>query len=290
MILVTGATGRIGRELTHQLAKEDVPLRAFIHNPDKAGAIADDGVELFYGDMRSRESCNAAVTGIEKVFLLSREEPQQTFLQANIIEAAAKARVQHIVKVSSIGANLESSMPMARWHAETEHLLTRSGIAYTILRPNYFMQNLYVYLGFLSKGALPVPMGNAKLSILDLRDIAAVAKTVLLSPERHHNVLYDLTGPESVSFSEIAGYLSAAAHKQIDYVDTTPEQGAQQLSDLGLPPERVSTIAATYKELSKGIGSAISNTVSEITHQPSRTIAWFADEIAALVNNAGRSS
>ena len=177
MILVIGATGNVGSKLVEQLATMGHQVRALVRSPAKATRIQELGVEIVPGDLECPDMLDAALKGVEKVFLLSSDDPRQGELQGNLIEAAQRGAVRQVVKLSAFTAAPDSPVSFARWHWQTEQQLLASGLASTILRPTLYMQNLVTFFAqsIAAQGLFVLPMKEGKVSQVDARDIAAVA-------------------------------------------------------------------------------------------------------------------
>ena len=219
MILVTGAGGTVGSEVVRQLKAAGAPFRAAYHDQKKAEAARAEGIDATVIDYTRPETLQQAFEGVEKVFLLSGGAPDQTQREINAVEAAKAAGVRHIVKLSVIGAETES-YSFAKVHRPVEQAIEASGVAWTHLRPNGFMQNLQNYMigTIQSQGAFYSSIGDTRIAHVDVRDIAAVAVKVLTEPG-HEGRAYTLTGPAGLTYSEMAAQLSSATGRQINYVD-----------------------------------------------------------------------
>src|SRR5438270_3356900 len=177
MILVTGGTGTSGREIIGELQRIGATgVRALVRDTSKASFIRDAGFELVEGDFERPETLDAALEGVERALLLTPPSPQTFEQQRAFIESAKRAGVRHVVKFSAIGADSAGPEGFGKWHGQAEDFLKSSGLAWTILQPNFFMQNL---LGearrIAAEGRIYQPVGDAKASFIDVRDIAAVA-------------------------------------------------------------------------------------------------------------------
>jgi uncharacterized protein YbjT (DUF2867 family) len=211
MILVTGVSGNVGTELARILMARRVSFRAMVRPPEavqKAGALA--GVEIVAGDFNDAGSMAGALAGIDRAFLLTPSSERAEAQQAAFVEVARRASVRHIVKLSQWAATADSPVRFLRYHAAVEQLMRASGLAYTFLRPNLFMQGL---LGFRAsiraQGNFFAAAGDAKISAIDVRDIAAVAATAL-TERGHEGRTYNLTGSEALTHAEMAKHLSDA--------------------------------------------------------------------------------
>ena len=213
--LVTGATGNVGSAVVGELAARGVPVRAFVRDPARAAAALGPDLELAVGDFADPASIRAALEGIDVVFLACGNLPPQVEYETNVIEAAARAGVRRLVKLSALGAEPGSRVAFWDWHARIERHLEASGIPSVILRPRYYMTNL---LGFVetirAAGAVFAPAEGVKVPMIDPRDVAATAAAVA-SEDGHEGRTYELTGPEPVTFSDVAAQLSEVAGRPV---------------------------------------------------------------------------
>ena len=277
MILVTGATGHIGSELVRLLAEQGTPARALIHTPDKAAPIQRLGLETAVGDFEQPDTLDAAMAGCDHLFLLSPPSPRQAEQEQHVIDAAKRAGVAHVVKQSVPWADdPDTKLVFSRWHGQIEQHLAQSGLAYTLLRPNNFMQNFLMSAQLVAdKGVLYGMTGEGRVGFIDTRDIAAVAATLLTNP-RHQGASYTRTGPEALSAAEVAERLSAAIGRQVRYVDVGPDAFRQGLRDAGLPGWLVDGVVEGNTLLAAGHGAAVTDEVARLTGRPPRTFAQFA--------------
>lgn len=280
MIIVTGATGTIGRDLVKLLSSQGVKARAVVRDPAKAAELKLPNIELVQGDLTQPATLDAAFKGGTKLFLLSAAAPNQVEMQHNAIEAAKKAGIKHVVKLSALGADLKSPISLARWHAQTEEELKKSGLAYTILQPHFFMQNLLMNAQTIKgQGAFYGAMKDGKASMIDARDISAAAAKVLTG-SGHEGKTYILTGPEALSLSDAAAKLSSALGKPVKYVDVPPEGFKKSLLDAQMPDWFASDLTGMYAFFSTGAAAAVSPALREVTGSPGRNFDTFAKELA----------
>ena len=215
MILIIGATGTNGSELIRQLTAAGVKVRAMTRNPDKAADLGRLGVEVVAGDLDRPPTLAAAMAGCEKAFVVSSVDERFPARLANAWAAARQAGVKHVVKLSALGAADDSPAVILRMHAETDAALRVSGLAWTILCPNSFHQNLLLSAPTIrEQGAFYMPLGDAKQSLIDVRDIGEVAAKALTT-DGHAGQAYDLPGPESLTYSDVAPAWTADAVAEI---------------------------------------------------------------------------
>jgi len=281
-ITVFGATGRIGSELLRLLSAEKMPVIAVTRNKNNAASLPF--VTWVEADMNNRESLQATMTDSKSVFLVSGANESLVTGQCNVIDAAAAQNVQHLVKLSSMTADPDSRLFIARAHGHIEEHLKGSGIAATILRPTGFMQN---WLGGLlhtvkTQRKIFEATGAGKRAYIDLLDIAEVAFNVLLHPDKHTAHTYTLTGEEGVNYTQVAALLTTATGEQVAYIPITPEVAEQQMKDKGLPEWAIETFLAYAAEQRNGMAGIISSDVRDILKKPARTVAAFIEEYAPL--------
>ena len=253
MILVTGATGLNGKELLRVLSAGGVAVRALVRNPAKAEAIAAlPNVEIVQGDMAHPETLAAGLRGVDRAMLISSSDPMMLDVQTNFIDAARKADVKHIVKLSGIMPELDSAFRFARMHGEIEKRLEASGMAFTHLRAGEFMPAYFRQVpNITAKGAMFLPMEDARIASIDVGDIAEIAARVLTS-SGHEGKTYPLTGPEALTMTEVAAKLSAATGKTIRYVNVPPDGARQAQLAAGMPPYLADALFELFAERRNG--------------------------------------
>jgi uncharacterized protein YbjT (DUF2867 family) len=253
MILVTGATGVNGTALLRRLSAHGVAVRALVRNPAKAEAIAAlPHVEIAQGDMALPETLAAALRDIDRAMLISSSDPMMLDVQTNFIDAAAKAGVRHVVKLSGIMPELDSAFRFARMHGEIEKRLEASGLAFTHLRAGEFMTAYFRQVPMIAaKGAIFLPMADARIASIDVDDIAEIAAKVLTG-SGHEGKTYPLTGPQALTMTEVAEKLSAATGKTIRYVNVPPEDARQAQLANGMPPYLADALFELFAERRNG--------------------------------------
>jgi len=280
MILMTGATGTVGSELVKQLQASGAKARALVRNRAKAASLEGAGFEVVEGDLTKPETLDVALQGVERVFLLSSPGPQMVAAEGNFVEAAKRAGVKHVVKLSAIGADADSKLIFGWWHGQIEKQLEESGMTYTHLRPNSFMQN---FLGFAptikAHDAFYAPMKDGLSSVVDARDIAAVAKAAL-TEVGHENQTYVITGPEALSYTEMAEKLSGMLGRKISYVDVPPEAAKRGMMDAGMPEWFAEALNELYAAWTEGHGAIVTGVVRDVTKKEPLTFDEFARDYA----------
>lgn len=277
-ILVTGATGTVGREIIKQLALQDVHVRAGVHSIITGENLKRlPGVDIVEVNFEEPGSLHAAFTHVDRLMLITPLSEDQLEMTKNLVDEAKKQGVKHIVKLSALGAGAEHGIQLGRWHREMEQYIEASGIPYTFLRPASFMQNLVNFSAESIKreGKFYLPAGDGKVSCIDTRDIAAVAVEVLTS-EGHAGKIYELTGPEALSHQEMAAILSEETGKMISYVDVPEEAAREAMLAQHIPAQLVSAMMELYDVLKTGQAAGITDTVQELTGRAPHTFRQFA--------------
>ena len=281
MILVIGGTGTVGRLVLEGIAAADFETRALVRNLDKARALKLATVQFVQGDLADPASLAPALEGIEKVVLISSFTPDMVRLQTNLVEAAARAPSRpRIVKLSGLGTGPEAPTTMGRWHGAVESAIQASGLPWTFVRPAYFMQNLLTMAGGIRKtGTIALPAADAAVAQIDARDIAAVIVRVLVEAG-HEGKGYDLTGPDAITWVEVAEILSAVADRPIRYDPIAPEEFKRRLEGAGMPAWLADALNELFAQFRAGASMGTTDHVRRITNQPPRSFSVFARDHA----------
>jgi uncharacterized protein YbjT (DUF2867 family) len=244
----------------------------------KNDALAN--AELVAGDFNDDASIARALTGIERAFLLTPSSEQAEAQQTRFVDVARRAGVRHVVKLSQLAAEPGSPVRFLRYHAAVEQATQASGLAYTFLRPNLFMQGL---LGFrpsiVAEGRFYAAAGDAKISAVDVRDIAAVAAAAL-TESGHEGRTYDITGPEALTHGEMAEYFSQALERRVEFVDIPPDVMRQALIGFGFPTWQADGLIEDYAHYRRGEASAVASGVQDATGHAPRSFVQFAHDYA----------
>jgi uncharacterized protein YbjT (DUF2867 family) len=285
MILVTGATGKTGGEVARQLAAAGVPFRALIRNPDKAEELSALGAELVVGNIADQAFLARALSGIDKAFLVMPNNEEQLILEKQFTDAAAAAGVQHLVYLSSLESVPESKNPITQNHVAAENHIRESGMNWTIMRPTFFMQNFETYAPRIREARqIVMPVGNGTVSATDLRDVGEVIRDVLTRPG-HENKSYDLTGPELLSFAEIAERFSKVLRAPVEFIDQPMGEFAELLQTLGLSEWRVDAVCKELEAIGAGVVDHTTDTVEEILGRPPISLEQYIIDHLSLFEN-----
>jgi uncharacterized protein YbjT (DUF2867 family) len=283
-ILLTGATGTVGQAVAQALAGRGVPFRALVRQPDAPAAqqlAALPGAELVLGDFNNPASLQQALAGIERAFLLTNSTEQAEAQQLRFVELARQAGVPRIVKLSQWAADAASPVRFLRYHATVEQAIQAAGLAYTFLRPNLFMQGLLAFKASIqAQGQFFAPIGEARISVIDVRDIAAVAAAAL-TELGHENQVYNLTGPAALTHAEMAAHLAAAVGYPVAFVDVPPTALRGYLAQAGFPEWQIEGLLEDYAHYHRGEAAVVAAGVQQATGQPPRDFAAFARDYAS---------
>jgi uncharacterized protein YbjT (DUF2867 family) len=277
-VLITGATGTVGREVIKQLSIVDgLRVRAGVHSIIKGENLKRlPNVEVVEMEFTVPESLQAAFTHADRVFLVTPFIDNQVEMAKALVDEAKRANVKHIVKLSVIGAEDEPGLRLANWHREIEHYIIQSGIPYTFLRPNGFMQNFVNYnsKSIVEQNVIYMPIGTGKVSYIDARDIAAVGVEVLQG-EGHEGKAYDLTGSEALSMQEVAQTMSKILNRQISFVDVPEVEARNAMQQENVSPWMIDAIMELNNAYKAGEGSSVTHTVEELIGRKPHSIETF---------------
>ena len=284
MILVTGATGTNGRELIKALSARGTGVRAMVRSHDEATHLPAR-VASTVGDFDDAASLEGALAGVERAFLLTPSTERAEEQQKRFVEVAARAGVRHIVKLSQFAASPDSPVRFLRYHAAVEQALRDSGMAWTFLRPNLFMQGLLQFAGLIrDQGMFAAPIGDARVSVVDVRDNAAVAAAAL-TEEGHEGRTYTLTGPVALTHAEMAARLSAAAGREIRFIDATDDQLREAMKGVKMPDWQIEGLVEDYAHYARGEAAVICDGVEQATGAAPRGFDGFAHDYAGSFRN-----
>lgn len=276
-ILITGATGNIGSQVVHHLIEQKMSLRALVRDRTKATQLETQGIELAQGDFAQPDGLDAALQGIEKAFLVMPNHPHQVELECNFIDAAKRAGVRHLVKLSVLRSG-ELPSTFQQWHRQIEAHLEASDMAWTHLRPNMLMQNMRWFVPtMMQQGAFYHTIGDTLVSHVDARDVAAVAARCLVE-SGHENQAYDLTGSEAISFTQVAQYFSDLLNRPIQFINVSPANlKAARLSN-GEPEWYLDAEAQLFSCWQEGAGAIVTSKVADLLHKPPTSFVQFVQD------------
>jgi uncharacterized protein YbjT (DUF2867 family) len=276
MILVTGATGIAGSQVVRALLEERQDVRAFVRDRGKARGLFGDSVELAEGDFADRRSLRAALEGVTDVFLSGADDPRRVEWETAAIDAAAAAGVRRIVKLSSLVAEPGAPVAFWDWHGQIEEHLLKSRVAAVVLRSSFFMSNLLAAAEQVAlEGRLYAPAGEARIAMIDPRDVGAAAAAVLATAG-HEGRTYVLTGPQAITYAEVAAALTAATASEVEFIDLSAEDARLGMIEAGLPEFVAEQVGAIFAQARQGMAEQVTATVESLTGRPPHDVASFA--------------
>lgn len=272
MILITGASGNVGKEVFKQIAQTGVEVRAAFQSVSKASGIPA-GVEIVSLDYNRAETLQAALKGVDRVFLVGPPNAQLTALERKAMEAIAHSDVRQVVKLSAMGGR-EAIFP--RQHAESEDYIRSTGVPYTFLRPNGFMQNMANYNAptINTQNAFYGSEGDGRVSHIDIRDVAAVAVKAL-TEDGHVGKAYTLTGPEALTNKEIAQILSDELGREIRFINLSPPQLKEALLSGGVPEWNADALLDLQRLYREDKATTVTRDVEQILGRKPISFAQF---------------
>ena len=279
MILITGASGTVGRAVFEEVRKAGAAFRGMYRNEADA-KNAPAATSTVIADFADKESLRRGLNGVDTVFVVCSPIPELVELEGNVIDVCAEKGVRHVVLNSALGAeDYPKSFPS--WHRKVEDKLRASGLRYTILRPNSFMQNIVAFYApsIRAQGAFYAAMGNAKLSLIDVRDVGVAAAETLTAPETHAGKTYELNGPEAFSYTEVAQHISRVTGQEVQFVDIPEEAQGKAMLDLGMPEWQGKALLDLQRYYSKlGKGGEVTDTLPKLLGRAPITLDQFLRE------------
>jgi uncharacterized protein YbjT (DUF2867 family) len=289
-ILITGTTGTVGSEVIKQLSRatRDSNIKAAVHSAESVKRAKYDMAEFIPIDYNKPETLKEALKDVDRVFLLTPASPRAAELTFNLVTEARKAGIRYIVRQSIMGVDIEVNVSHLRLHHQAEKIVEETGIPFTLLRPNFFKQNFVNLHGptIRSDNAFYTSAGNAKVSYVDVRDIARVAVRLLTmdnNGNEHYYKAYNITGPEALSYHDAAEILSNETGRKISYINTSEDQSRKRMKDMGINDWFINTTIELYDFSKAGNLSAVSSAVEEITGKKPISFSQFiTDHVRAF--------
>lgn len=274
MILVSGATGNVGKELIRDLLNKGAQVRVLVRDPKKVAQLGNQ-VEVAIGDLDQPETILPAMQGVEKLYFVTPVTKQVS----SLLKAAKQAGVQYVVKQSTIEA--DRSLGPGKWHREHEEQIRSIGFTWTFIRPTMFTSNTIEWWGatIKSQNAVYFPGGKGKVPPVDSRDVASVACAVL-TQSGHEGKVYEVTGPEAHTIGDMVQVLARALGKPLRYVNVPAFLAAIWLRRFGMSPELVKGLMETLGALRRNEYAYVTDTVERVGGAKPRTFeAWCRENI-----------
>jgi uncharacterized protein YbjT (DUF2867 family) len=287
-VLITGATGMIGSLLTDALAARDVEFSVMLRPGSSGDRLASTGFTSIEGDFDDPASLRTALEGVERAFLLTNSTERTEAQQIAFVEAAQAQEVGQVVYLSQLAADPQSQVRFLRYHGAVEAALRNSTVGWTFVRPNLILQAYLPFAPAIAAGALQAPIGDAAVSVVDARDIAAVAAAAL-TEDGHIGETYTVTGPAAVTHAEIATELGNAIGRPVRFEGIPPEAFLAALTGAGMPQWQAEGLVEDYAHYDRGEASAVSPDVAKVTGASARSLLDFAHDYADALRAANSS-
>ena len=280
MILITGASGSVGKTVLQEVRKSGEKHRAMYRSAEEA-AKAPAGTDTVIADFANPQSLSAALKGIESVYLVCSPIPELVQLESNMIDACAASGVKHVVLNSAMGAG-DYGKSFPSWHRKVEDKLRATRLSYTILRPNSFHQNVLAFFApsIRAQGAFYGSMQDSRNSFIDVRDIAAIAAKALAGGG-HAGKIYELNGPEALSYTELAQRISKVAGREVKYIDISLEAQKKAMRDQRMPEWQVTALLELQEYYLSGKGGETDSVVRDLLGRSPITMNQFLAEFAS---------
>jgi uncharacterized protein YbjT (DUF2867 family) len=280
MILVTGASGTVGREVLKEVAKSGAKHCAMYRSEREAKKAPQD-TQAVVADFAEKNTLKAALRGVDSIYIVCSPVPELVQLEGNVIDACVETGVKQVVLNSALGAaDYDQSFPS--WHRKVEDRLRLTALSWTILRPNSFHQNTTAYYAptIRTQGAFYSSLGNSRMSYVDVRDVAGVAAKILSGGE-HSGKIYELNGPQALTSNELADKIAKASGRAVQYVDIPMEAQRKSMLEMGMPEWQVTALLDLQQYYVNGKGGSLDNLLQHLLGRPPITMDEFLKENAA---------
>ena len=278
MILLTGATGKTGSATAIELSNLKVPFRALIRSEEKRDEIEALGGEVIIGSAENRETIEQAMMGIEKLLIILPNCENQLEMEMQLVDSAKAEGVKQIVYMSSVEADEECTSPIPKLHWDTEVYIKDSGLQWTMIKPNFYMQN---FIGsaktIVEQNKFFLPMSDGKTGMIDTRDVGKVIAKVL-SEEGHEGQSYQITGPETLSFYNVAEKFSSVLKREVLYVDMPMDAYKNILSQFLTNQWHLDSVIDLFAGIAEGGIEYNTDTFEELIGTPPRSLEDFIEE------------
>lgn len=261
-IAITGSTGHVGGEVARILSDAGYEQKLVVRDPARAPEL--HGASIAQTSYAERERAVEALRGSELLFMVSGSEAEDRVEQhRTFIDAAAEAGVQHIIYTSFLAAAPDATFTLGRDHWATEEHIRKSGMTYTFLRDNFYLDVLPLFAG--DEGVLRGPAGSGRVAAVARTDVARSAAVILQEPQAHAGRTYDLTGPEALSLSEVAAIITRVTGRETRYHEETVEEAYASRASYGAPDWQLDAWVSTYTAIASGQLERTTTAVRDLT-------------------------
>ncbi|MEO1517666.1 MAG: SDR family oxidoreductase [Bacteroidota bacterium] len=289
-ILITGATGKTGMAALRELISRGADVRAMTRNPEKASTFEERGIPAAVADFHNATSLNKALEGVDRMYLVSAPTQDMVQTEKNVINAAKKAGVEFVVKISALGSHKESPFQLGQAHKAIEEYLQKSDLAHAILQPHGFMQNLIGSAASIqAQGMIYANAGDIGYPFIDARDIGSAAAQLLMEgPEEHDGQSYVLTGPKALTYAEMADILAELLQRPVQHVPISDEAARDGMVQAGFPQWLAEDLVRLNQlwRSNPDLYCTTTPLVGELTGHPPRSFRTFVREHLQLFSTA----
>ncbi len=285
-ILIIGSTGNTGSAAITHFEKLNIPVKGLTRNIAKAQKkYPNRNIEWIEGSLNDLESLKSAIKGITSIYVAVPVTENMVQLFNNLLVAASESQVDHVVKLSGLGAEKNSTSKILKCHSISDQQLINSGIEYTILRPNSFFQNILLENTYINRrGYFSLPMADSSQSLVDLRDVGEAIAKAIISP-RFRNKIFNITGPTAINYHEMAGLISDRLGKEITYKPCSQDDSKKRLSSAGLPNWNADALSEIQHHFQEEQFSKVFDDLSNILEKKAKTPADFILDFFSLPKN-----
>ena len=254
-----------------------------MRNAEKAAPLAEQGVDLVVGDVGDETVLAKAMEGVDGLMLTLPNGPNQLDWEMGILRQAEQSGVTHVAYMSSTESNPENSRRIPQVHVKVVRALQESNMGWTILRPNFFMQNMFMFLAPIkASNSFIFPSGDGKAAMCDVSDIGEVAALVMTS-DGHMGKSYDLTGPELLTLHDAAGILSKVVGRTITYVPESLEDFRERMQNILTSQWHIEGVVELMQEMAEEGGlDYTTNTIEDLLGRPPKSLAQFLETHKAM--------
>ena len=290
-VLLTGITGTVGQHLLGRITpNHEFKVKALVRRDDVARTLRESGVDAYLGDLDDPSTLGPAFEGVDTLWLVTSLGPRAPENSMNALWAARQAGVRSVLRLSAIGAAHDAPTRNGRLHALSDVDVMASGMEWTILRPHFYMQNLFGAAGSIAgAGAIYLNMGESPLGMIDVRDIADVVAAILAHPESHYGQIYTPTGPESITIDSAAAAIGTAVGKKVTYVAVPPAAAQEAMIGSGLPPWFADAYVEYGEAYASGWGDFTTDDVAKVVGHAPRSINEFATDFVEVFTAASKA-
>jgi uncharacterized protein YbjT (DUF2867 family) len=282
-VLVTGATGNVGSVVVHELRHAGHDVRVLTRDADRAHRVLGGDVDVVVAHLADRPGVDRALAGVDRVFLATGNHPGQVAAECTVVDSAAAASVERLVKLSGPAPHPDSPLVFEQWHARIESHLTACGLPAVVLRPASYMTNLLAFAGpVAAAGVLPAPTAGARVAFVDPRDVGTVAAALLVADRLPAARTLRVTGPAAVTYDQVATALATVLGREVCFVPVDDDAARAAMAGAGLPELLVEAFLAVYRMQREGMLAEVANTVPAVLDRPARGIEDFLDEHRGL--------